>query len=1350
MFTSRSVSASQGSSYYKSDDYYHEKGRAPAQVMGAAAARLGLAGDFDSKKFNAALLGEFDSEIESANKPNSQRAGYDCVFSAPKSVSIEALIYGATDVVKAHEEAVREAMKEVQNLIRARVTENKITTFEKADIAYFEFLHETSRNVDGELPDPDLHTHNVVLQQVLVTDKNGNQKLYALSNDEIFKAQKMLDAIYKQHLSTNLKKLGYEIELTKDGFEIAGYKREDILKLSKRTQQVDANLADQGLTRENSSGAQRDIAALKNRNSKKTFTREEMRKSWKEQCADIQRPTRKTPPREIELEVKTPDLSHLTPTQLNQGIENVINRSQHDRPPAHILAREIAARATRYDRDAAEGEAAPGHEQLHLKQHSTSPNSKKTSGMHELPVGGLDDVRQNVGVLLPDALHGGMGDPQTGQNHDLRRAGTGSIGGGEEGEQVAKTADDAVAEAIAHFTERDVKIGNAYVLAEFAIKNAEFKYDLREIRDAIDDAIDRGELVLGRNKEVLVIGAAHRSEIAITDQYKAGQGVLTGAATQAQADAGIQATERQMTERVIAERSEKLGRPLFPNEIEDAQIKLTVKQVAMIKKIATSTDRFTVIIGDAGTGKSTGMEAAKQILERQGFTVKGLAPSGTAVKALGETGIDTKTVQHAYNNPKYWDDVDEKTVIVLDEAGLVDAKTMLLLQEKATERGARIAVVGDFKQYGSVERGSPLKQLAGLAEKAGTLVNLDQMQRGRNEEMRELHFAARDKPEASLDMMFQKGMVTAIADDYERLNTIAEMYCNMDSRDVKNALILTGKNVDRVQINEAIRAKLNLSGGEKITSLEMIDATAAATKMIATYERNDLIKLNQKCGNWKAGTILQVVDKTPDGLIVKDKDGKETTLHPRDFKGSVSIGQTEQIDIAVGDRVRFTAADKSQEVINGERGTVTKIENGKAIIELDGGKQASVSLAKDATTQLRYAYAQTGHSAQGATAKMFDQQGKKPNVILCTNANDTTVDAKSWYTNLTRAADKLHMVTNAATARQIESIRKAITHTKEKDMAEDLLNGKPEPEKKKENRAAYIAPAAGDQAWQRIELPNGTTQSEIVEILNTARAQYGKDLFVSGPVKFQNAVARMAGAAELDIKFDDKEIDKTRKAATAAGVIAGLKKAINAAKPNAPETLKMVQKLERLESAEAAKKPMAPTHSPIQPNPAQPEEVAPKALPAAEPVKPMKAKLPAVEQEPTPSLTPAVVIPPPSILELVSLAQSNADQKSTLATATTADALPEQNERFYGTIVAATANEIAVKNVDKIIIFKIENLPATKEYDGTANAADQFAPGNIIEIKQESTKKPARILIEENRFEKMTKANQQKQNDHGI
>ena len=99
-----------------------------------------------------------------------------------------------------------------------------------------------------------------------------------------------------------------------------------------------------------------------------------------------------------------PDLSHLTPNQLAKGVEDVLTRTlDNGRPPEHVLRAE-----QHRQRNAAEG----------------------GRGLHELPTGGLDGQGHDSGVLLPDAVHNGLGNPQAGQDQDVRRAGAGSPGGG--------------------------------------------------------------------------------------------------------------------------------------------------------------------------------------------------------------------------------------------------------------------------------------------------------------------------------------------------------------------------------------------------------------------------------------------------------------------------------------------------------------------------------------------------------------------------------------------------------------------------------------------------------------------------------------------------------------------------------------------------------------------------------------------------------------------------------------------------------------------------------------------------------------------------------------------------------
>ncbi|CAM3685501.1 AAA family ATPase [Polaromonas hydrogenivorans] len=113
----------------------------------------------------------------------------------------------------------------------------------------------------------------------------------------------------------------------------------------------------------------------------------------------------------------TPGLSHLTPQQLHKGISHVLSRTpDQGRPPAHILARnrrEAGARA-RFADDLARAQERPA-----------APQTDPASGVHELPAGRVDAAGPHRGMLLPGALHDGLGHLPAGQHHNVRRAGAG-------------------------------------------------------------------------------------------------------------------------------------------------------------------------------------------------------------------------------------------------------------------------------------------------------------------------------------------------------------------------------------------------------------------------------------------------------------------------------------------------------------------------------------------------------------------------------------------------------------------------------------------------------------------------------------------------------------------------------------------------------------------------------------------------------------------------------------------------------------------------------------------------------------------------------------------------------------
>lgn len=134
----------------------------------------------------------------------------------------------------------------------------------------------------------------------------------------------------------------------------------------------------------------------------------------------------------------TPDFSKLTAAQIEKGVSHVLNSSpDHGRPPAHIIARNAAAaRARSADDLVRDPERAPALE------------AEGSRGVHELPNGRVDGNGQVDRGVLPDAVHGRVGDEQARQNQDVRR--TGASTPGSERSAVTPPAVQAVAVEPAH------------------------------------------------------------------------------------------------------------------------------------------------------------------------------------------------------------------------------------------------------------------------------------------------------------------------------------------------------------------------------------------------------------------------------------------------------------------------------------------------------------------------------------------------------------------------------------------------------------------------------------------------------------------------------------------------------------------------------------------------------------------------------------------------------------------------------------------------------------------------------------------------------------------------------------
>lgn len=252
---SKPLSASQAQTYHQKEftareqNYWSQRGVITGEWQGQLATQLGLAGAVSAEDFGRLSQGQHPGtgeqivrqrasyEYQDADgktvKTMEHRAGWDATFSAPKSVSLTALVGGDDRVREAHRESVTTALEQLEYYTQARIGGNHPPeTTGKFVAAKFE--HDTARPVDGYVA-PQLHTHAVVFN--LTERENGQPR--AIQPQSLFASQQFATALYQSELMYRLKELGYEITVGRSGApEIKGYTQEYLDASSPRSQQI--------------------------------------------------------------------------------------------------------------------------------------------------------------------------------------------------------------------------------------------------------------------------------------------------------------------------------------------------------------------------------------------------------------------------------------------------------------------------------------------------------------------------------------------------------------------------------------------------------------------------------------------------------------------------------------------------------------------------------------------------------------------------------------------------------------------------------------------------------------------------------------------------------------------------------------------------------------------------------------------------------------------------------------------------------------------------------------------------------------------------------------------------------
>lgn len=305
------------------EDYYAGEGDA-GRWSGALAEKLGLSGDIQKGELLKMLRGFHPRSGEplAGNAGDQHKPGWDCTFSAPKSVS---LIWGLGD--PEIQAAINLAQERAVAAGVAHLQKHAFTSRDRGDrhqpiteILTADYQHGTSREGD-----PQRHTHVAIANMGMRADGS----ICALEFDTRHKMA--AGAIYRAELAAELQKLGFAIERDKDSFRIVGVSSTLCNDFSKRRAQIEQHLAEHG----QGSAKAAAIAALATRKAKEHASRSELQDLWREtgkaagfgtgeiralQKAGPSMETDPMPSHQAMLRLVTQNASTFTPMQLQAAI----------------------------------------------------------------------------------------------------------------------------------------------------------------------------------------------------------------------------------------------------------------------------------------------------------------------------------------------------------------------------------------------------------------------------------------------------------------------------------------------------------------------------------------------------------------------------------------------------------------------------------------------------------------------------------------------------------------------------------------------------------------------------------------------------------------------------------------------------------------------------------------------------------------------------------------------------------------------------------------------------------------------------------------------------------------------
>jgi conjugative relaxase-like TrwC/TraI family protein len=394
---------------------------------------------------------------------------------------------------------------------------------------------------------------------------------------------------------------------------------------------------------------------------------------------------------------------------------------------------------------------------------------------------------------------------------------------------------------------------------------------------------------------------------------------------------------------------------------------LTPGQRRAAHAILDSQDFLSVLIGDAGTGKTTVLAAIEGgHLADGGQRFVALAPTTRAREAMVESGFaGADTVQRFLVSETMQAQAAGRVVLV-DEAGLLSTQQLDELTKIAHDRRARVLLVGDTKQHYSVQRGDALRN---VIQHSGTpVVRLAEVLRQRNEADRRFsRLLASGAVAEAFAFADRRGLIRETPDDETLFARAAEHYAGNRVKGIETLVVIPfWEEIERfnAEVRPALRQAGLLGEGEVMReAVKPLTWTEEQKVHWEQYKIGDRLLFARDTRFFKRGVAAEVIGIYPDGIQVRGPKGREAKITHKQ-RTAFDVGRLQTLAVAAGDKLLIRGREDDEGFVNGDFKEVAHVDPAANRIVLTDGHELPPAFAA-----WTYGHALTSYRSQGSTSE---------------------------------------------------------------------------------------------------------------------------------------------------------------------------------------------------------------------------------------------------------------------------------------------------------------------------------------------------------------------------------------------